>query len=633
MLSDEEHVATLLPAAGPQARVRLRLRLMGKTSGVTFYARSKDQSWAWRVSPNVARRIREIVAPAAGIDLTIRGEGLRPFNRERMPLATTVAFDLGDVELVPVQRVRGVVLSEETQKPVAQAEVTVVGTKQSVTTGDDGRFELAVEGHFPERVAIRHAGYADAEVPLEFAMVDVEVAPVFMAAGASIRVDLRTAGAKVRTADLLDAGKHVLASTRIRDDSAVFEHIGSGRYFVVLKGEHPLERRTVAISIPHGERHVQTEVKVEGAALEGRVVQGDRAVGVATLDVFNMQQTWRSTITTDADGRFETPSWELGTIAVLVRRPSIDDPYYATKTLDGSSTTYWEIAIPDGTIRGRVVDAVDGKPLAGVIVFDDSFGGSASRGRWPATTDGDGRFVFSGVAAGRHRIYIEPKGYLVPDAVTLDLPEGLAERVVDFALEHGREAALVIQESDDRPSAGARLLTIGNNDGTSAGEIVTADAAGKVVLRGKPATQPVWFVVSALTGAFTALAIDFDHLSGDAALAVRLPPTAGPVTISIRDHDQPVAGCTPLLSVDGHFIPPVVIDAVIRLQGAPAASGSSGTVIIPRLPLGDYEVRCVASGSSLSKIFLQPDQVAHAVLRVGASGGAARIENGNEKGR
>jgi hypothetical protein len=81
-----------------------------------------------------------------------------------------------------------------------------------------------------------------------------------------------------------------------------------------------------------------------------------------------------------------------------------------------------------GSIAGRIVDAATGDPLPRVLVQLDALGQVLE-------TDGDGRFEFTSVPPGRHRLFVSVVGYALvkhdvevaagaPTEVTLPLAEG-----------------------------------------------------------------------------------------------------------------------------------------------------------------------------------------------------------------
>ncbi len=73
---------------------------------------------------------------------------------------------------------------------------------------------------------------------------------------------------------------------------------------------------------------------------------------------------------------------------------------------------------PAATVRGRVVDAADGRPVAAAAVVPAPAGGGAARA---ARTDADGRFALAGVPAGAWTLAVRRLGY-APAARPLRLP-------------------------------------------------------------------------------------------------------------------------------------------------------------------------------------------------------------------
>lgn len=66
----------------------------------------------------------------------------------------------------------------------------------------------------------------------------------------------------------------------------------------------------------------------------------------------------------------------------------------------------------EGIVRGRVLDASSGRPLAqATALLAPMFVGATTQS---ATTDARGRFELRGVASGEYRIFAKAPGYVVP---------------------------------------------------------------------------------------------------------------------------------------------------------------------------------------------------------------------------
>lgn len=64
-------------------------------------------------------------------------------------------------------------------------------------------------------------------------------------------------------------------------------------------------------------------------------------------------------------------------------------------------------AMAEGSIEGRVVDAVDGAPAPGARIVAYDKGGSSE---WPTSTDSEGRYRLDGLAAGEYVVYLPGEG-------------------------------------------------------------------------------------------------------------------------------------------------------------------------------------------------------------------------------
>jgi Ca-activated chloride channel family protein len=96
-------------------------------------------------------------------------------------------------------------------------------------------------------------------------------------------------------------------------------------------------------------------------------------------------------------------------------RPAVDEPAFIrevemsrarTEKTSRRSAPIELTASTAGVIRGRVTDARSGNPLPGAVV-------SVEGGHRTALTDGQGRFVLSGLTPGSHRVSVRYLGYAV----------------------------------------------------------------------------------------------------------------------------------------------------------------------------------------------------------------------------
>jgi hypothetical protein len=110
-------------------------------------------------------------------------------------------------------------------------------------------------------------------------------------------------------------------------------------------------------------------------------------------------------------------------------------------------------ATSTATVRGRVVDAVDGRPVAAALVaLRLSDGRRAAGAERVARTDGEGRFAVAGVPAGAWTLVVRRLGY-APGERRLRLPEDSTAGDVRLAPAPADLAELVVSSPGRARSA------------------------------------------------------------------------------------------------------------------------------------------------------------------------------------
>ncbi|HEX6885213.1 MAG TPA: carboxypeptidase regulatory-like domain-containing protein [Planctomycetota bacterium] len=158
--------------------------------------------------------------------------------------------------------------------------------------------------------------------------------------------------------------------------------------------------------------------------------------------------------TTDSAGRFELAEVPSGTLRLLVEHrdwtKALDGPFEV-----GGAPLERRIELGRGaTVRGRLLDA-DGAPLAGETVSALCIAGVERARTHAATTDAEGRYALTGLAAGRHQVRWERRlgSVRAYDLVqTLDLADDLA---VEQDLRPAGRAVLTgtVEHADELPAA------------------------------------------------------------------------------------------------------------------------------------------------------------------------------------
>ncbi len=211
-------------------------------------------------------------------------------------------------------------------------------------------------------------------------------------------------------------------------------------------------------------RGVQTELHREVRRLDHRP-DVEVPINIKTL-------AWQSS--TEDDGSFELGPLLPGRFDLRAQAPDLapgfarDVPVVSGQVTSGIVITLSAV----GVVRGRVTAASDGLPLerAQVILFNPT----ASLLSRTAMTDAAGEFHVPGVAAGRHSLRIQSKGFLTELVSGIDVPAaGEVVRDVELRLAEPGErfsfqgigatlrqtdrGIVIAQLMDDAPAARAGL--------------------------------------------------------------------------------------------------------------------------------------------------------------------------------
>lgn len=157
-------------------------------------------------------------------------------------------------------------------------------------------------------------------------------------------------------------------------------------------------------------------------------------------------------------------------------------------------TTEWFAASPGETvdlgvlvirrgagIRGQLVDAQTGKPLAGAVVKLEPQGSArivlGSLGRASAVTDGDGHFTVAGLMVASYRARIEWESF-APAEFVVDLFREEIVGVGSVALRPGVRISGKIERYDGLPLSGARIELVPSNAQDAEPQVSTTTASG-----------------------------------------------------------------------------------------------------------------------------------------------------------
>jgi hypothetical protein len=409
-----------LTDASPQTGLELRLRAGGiRAHGLISDIGGGPIAGARITAVTGPYRAPEVYAAASGPDgrfelrlpeapyrMVASAEGYSPGEQNlRLYADRYLTFSL-----VPAAVIHGRVVERATGKAVAGARVDLAGdgaavrTKQSTENGvfefrdvSPGRYELEASagplvGRTPQPITITLAAY-NGEVTLS------------LDAGRAIAGRVSTDGGQaVPDADLFlnptSAGTQTRRQARTDGQGRYrFEGVVTGRYAITVSTPATAPSTRGSIVVAREDLKDVDFVLSPGTEVVGRVVgPGGRAVAGANVRAFvsglRGARSWKNG-KSDGGGRFILRPLGAGSLTVEVDHPEL------------GAKRYGPVAVEAGEKREVVVELGEPLSIAGTVMWSDgspapsvAVAASSAAGEARATTDGEGRFTLSPVAAG-----------------------------------------------------------------------------------------------------------------------------------------------------------------------------------------------------------------------------------------
>jgi hypothetical protein len=288
-------------------------------------------------------------------------------------------------------------------------------------------------------------------------VIDVDGSPV-----ANVEVWLLSAsfqhGIEGEQAHVPSGADHYRLAGVATDDSGefAFEQIHPGQYWLALAPTDDSEMVAIArrVIVPPLQAPPFVELQFSsGAMVRGKCVDLT-GKAVADVDLFAIGTVGRENFSarSDADGSFELGPFSAGSQVQFYVFPNSDGYQLAgpASALAGDGRELILRMAKGGSIRGRVVNDVDGKPIQiGVTISSREAGGSSGTSSGP-----QGQFEWSGLAPGTWRVIAKnSSGWLgMSEPIILTA----SESVEDVEVRVAPSGTLVI-ESDGAASGTVRL--------------------------------------------------------------------------------------------------------------------------------------------------------------------------------
>lgn len=276
----------------------------------------------------------------------------------------------------------------------------------------------------------------------------------------------------------------------------------------LMRGFAGENRSAAAKSIqlePGGSVQVELEFPSD-TVVRGRVTRDGRPLPNAMVSFMPRGATsqTRSSSTTDESGQYSI-NVATGSYNVMVMDLEKFSPYSTTYDVRGSST--FDIEIRTTQLRGRVIDAATGEPVAGAAVQIRRPGNDAFMSMRQAETDAGGSFLMESVSPGTYNATATKDGYGTEarevtvsdsgsaalefkitrnDGVTLQVVDGRDRRPLNANVAVYDAQNRVVHEEFFRFSAGAESLRLRLAPGTYRAFVQAMGYAPRTVVVNSP---------------------------------------------------------------------------------------------------------------------------------------------------
>lgn len=319
---------------------------------------------------------------------------------------------LDDVALLPAATVSGVVVRALDDAVLDGAEVTVGAGLATVRTDRQGAFTISELPVGPATVRVAAPGYQTREVPCQLELGRQRLEPI------SLVGDTPLSGVTRDAVNPQQAVPKARVEVRVGGYVKPLTSDANGGFTV---GDVPGGMVEVTAQAPgYRDAHVRKEVGPGDARIEvpmtrliavrGQVVEAGgprRAVAraVVTVNVEGVEQTAK----TGSDGGFTLNVPPGAAVASATAEGYCDAKVHKQLTAQDTSLV---IPLVRGTnVRGTVLNAVTGDPLAGATVAVTAGGAPQSDVTGGDVTGGDGQFNVRGVPAGEASIAVTAHGF------------------------------------------------------------------------------------------------------------------------------------------------------------------------------------------------------------------------------
>jgi protocatechuate 3,4-dioxygenase beta subunit len=359
-----------------------------------------------------------------------------------------------DVTLDRGRELRGKVI-DESGRPVAMADVRVEGEQVvPVRTDSEGAFVIGGLKDAHARIVARKSGYVEAR--LDDVDPNTSVTLTLKRGGTISGQVTGVSDSELQYVSVVAHGPGGAVNARA-DATGRFtlEGLADGRFMVEasLNGQQMRRTPSKAVEVINGSAPPVALAFGEGYTLRGRVTAHGQPLGgsMITFGPANGQGSG-SSAQIDPDGSYVAAGLSSGEFTVVITSPIYGGVYLEKTTVSGSGV--YDVDVRSSVVRGRVVDARSGVPLADVqISFQPAERGAATVSVRPMSTDFQGRFASGLVPERKWRVRVQREKYQTA-FVDVDVAPGAPD--LDVRLEPAQSAIVhVVDARSGSPVSGA----------------------------------------------------------------------------------------------------------------------------------------------------------------------------------
>lgn len=549
-------------------------------------------SWSWQMTSAEATRLRELRVEQGDYIFTAESKQFRKLEK-----ALSVKDEMKDapfsifLERIPL--LSGEVIDSEQKLGISGATIALPDTKVLGRTDRDGRFEIDAPVPWPDYLIVRAENRGSAIAKLPRMPRDTRIAPVVLHPNA--KVTIRVGVPRRLSAELVESSsnRRVASVDEAERDGIVFSGLNPGRYRAILKGG-PLQQYAVALEVMPGQDQV-VDAFLQETDVEIRVVTDeDQPIPEAKVHLSHETGRWTGELVADALGMIQTKIWQQGRFNARVFPPNGAGATVTTADLTGDHRILWVAKLSARRIRGRTVDAESGSPVADVRIH---LSGAAvgGQGIYVTTSGEDGNFEFAGLSPGELKVDTAMIGYAEYHAVHTVSD---SEQDIEIRLERARRIELRVRTAQGPPIQAAIIdLSAGFQR-----QLTTSSEGSIWVPLGGREIRTIYVIAS--DGSFLPITLQAEHLDPNQPFIVRMPLAASTLRVrTIREDGNVAVNAKLVVRFNGYILPPAVHVLLHSMHGNRLQTGADGTVLLSRLPSGDYEVWASTNNQHTRSLF------------------------------